>query len=45
MWVVWQKGRVCILAYVVFVGLFVHGLPVDFWWPINTLLEVEVLEA
>ena len=35
MWAVWV---VCIVE---FVGLWV----VDFWWPVNTLLEMGVLEA
>ena len=47
MWLVWQKGRegvVCILAMWKLCGI-ACGLPVDFWWPVNTLLEMGVLEA
>ena len=50
MWAVWQKGCegvVCILAMWKLCGFcgIVYGLPVDFRWPVNTLLEMGVLEA
>ena len=50
MWAVCQQGRervVCILALWKLCGFcgIVCGLPVDFWWQVNTLLEMGVLEA
>ena len=50
MWAVWQKGRegvVCLLALWKLCGFcgIVCGLPVDFRWPVDTLLEMGVLEA